>query len=110
MAAAKQLISEIVDPSTGVIRTASLLTWNRCCKQRVFRSSRCAYGPPGGRQLFFRNGRVVVRLKTKGDERGFRATNPIVSCFDRRSRVDWFNELAKFNRYGQLAAKAMDLG
>ena len=67
-----------------------------------------SYGPPGGRQLFYKQGRVVVRIKTKGDEKGFRANQPHLSAaLTDGNGLDWFNELAKFNYRGELAAKAM---
>lgn len=73
------------------------------------------YGPPGGRQLFYRNRLLVVRAKTKGDERGFRANQPHMSVgltvggnkADGSPRLDWQDDRAKISGQGKIATKAL---
>jgi hypothetical protein len=72
------------------------------------------YGPPGGRQLFYRNRLVVVRVKTRGDEKGFRANQPHMSVSltvggnrpDGSPQLDWQDDRAKVSGQGRIAAKA----
>lgn len=67
-----------------------------------------SYGPPGGRQLFYKQGRVVVRTKTKRDKEEHRANQPHLSAaLTDGNGLNWFKELAKFNYRKELAAKAM---
>jgi hypothetical protein len=73
------------------------------------------FGPPGGRQLFYRNRLVVVRVKTKGDEKGYRANKPHMSVGltvggnkpDGSPQIDWQDDRAKISGQGRLAAKAL---
>lgn len=65
------------------------------------------WGPSGGRQLFFKNGIVMARVKTKGDKAGPRGGIPHMSISITDGKGDqWANDLAKFNVLGHVAAKA----
>jgi hypothetical protein len=109
LALGKNLMSAIVDPASCTVRTSSLASLeSTLASLGLLKISDVEYGPPGGRQIFYRNGKVVVRVKTKGDAAGFRANQPHLSAaLTDGNGLDWFNELAKFNYQGQLAAKAM---
>ena len=51
---------------------------------------------------------VVVRLKTKGDARGFRANQPHLSAGMTDGKgTQWQNDVAKFGACGAVEAKAM---
>lgn len=67
-----------------------------------------SYGPPGGRQLFYRSGGVVVRIKTLGDEKGYRANQPHLSIgLVDEAGLDWQHERGKFTASGRLTAKSI---
>jgi len=109
LALGKRLMAELIDPASRMVRTSSLNNLAGALNGLAFQKiSDVEYGPASGRQIFYRNGRVVVRVKTKGDKAGFRANQPHLSAaLTDGAGLDWFNELAKFNYQGQLAAKAM---
>lgn len=67
-----------------------------------------AFGPSGGRQIFFQSGLLVARVKTKGDERGPRAgvAHMSIGITDGKGS-QWFNDVAKLSGEGRIAAKAM---
>jgi hypothetical protein len=65
------------------------------------------WGPTGGQQVFFKNGILMARIKTKGDKAGPRGGIPHMSISITDGKGDkWFNDLAKFNALGHVAAKA----
>lgn len=80
-AKAAVLMPRIVDPRTRTVRSSTLRQLDQALRQTGFRLiDRQTYGPPGGYQLFYANGLIVVRLKTKGDLQGFRANQPHLSA------------------------------
>lgn len=106
---AKRLMTALVEPASRLVRTSSMSSLDCSLQTLGFQKiSDVEFGPLGGRQLFYRNGRIVVRVKTKGDKAGFRANQPHISAaLTDGVGIEWFNELAKFNYQGELAAKAM---
>jgi len=66
------------------------------------------YGPDGGYQLFYQNGRVVARVKTMGekfkDSPRFETPHASFSLTD-GSAMRWENDIAKFTREGGIAPK-----
>jgi len=105
----KRLMAALIDPTSRIVQTGSLKQLEALLSHYGFqKASDVAYGPPGGRQLFYKQGRIVVRVKTKGDEAGFRANQPHLSvALTDGAGFDWFNDLAKFNHQGMIAAKSM---
>lgn len=106
------LVTPVPGPSgreRGVVRFADLTSLDRALRALGFApASKMAFGPPGGWQVFYKNGIVVVRIKTKGDAQGPRTGQPHLSVGVTDGQGDkWFNDLAKFNLHGQLAAKAI---
>ena len=106
---AVKLMSLLIDANTHTVRFSSLLALHASLNRHGFRliQKQC-YGPPGGYQLFYAGGRLLVRIKTQGDERGPRANQPhlSVSLYDGRA-LDWQNDQAKFNARGRVEPKAM---
>ena len=74
---AKQLMLQLVNAASGTVKIPNLAALEKLLSGLGFHKvSAVEYGPTGGQQLFYQNGRVVVRLKTKGDKAGFRANQP----------------------------------
>lgn len=104
-----KVIRGVIDPITKTVAFSSLALLDRMLRRLGFvLAQREPYGPAGGRQLFYQSGRVVVRIKTKGDAKGFRAGQPHLSVglTDGKGR-SWSNERAKFSSRGRVAAKAL---
>lgn len=59
---------------------------------------------PGGRQMFYQSGHVLVRLKTTGTNR---RNAPHMTVSLARGGTGWDDEHAKFNAAGNLAGKTM---
>ncbi|HVJ67134.1 MAG TPA: hypothetical protein VM510_04060 [Caulifigura sp.] len=109
---APRLMEQLVQPSGGlyVVRfTSTGMLAEALVRLRFTYSLMQPFGPPGGRQLFFTNGLLTVRCKTLGDARGPRANRPHVSVGMTTGAGDnaWFNDVAKINALGQLAAKSI---
>jgi hypothetical protein len=106
---AAKLMALLIDTDTHLVRFSSLLELHASLNRHGFRLiQKQAYGPAGGCQLFYSSGRLLVRLKTRGDERGPRASQPhlSVSLYDGKA-LDWQNDQAKFNARGGVEPKAM---
>jgi hypothetical protein len=105
---APALMSQLVDQASGQAPFNDLKSVIAVLHREGFsRTGEESFGPPGGRQLFYTNCLVQVRIKTRGDARGPRANQPHLSV----SVTDgvgtrWFNDVAKLNAQGQLAAKS----
>lgn len=109
---APQLMEQLLQPSGGlsVVRFTTTGALGEALKRLGFTYSLVQpFGPPGGRQLFFTNGLVTIRCKTLGDARGPRANRPHISVGVTSGAGDnaWFNDIAKINSLGQLAAKSI---
>jgi hypothetical protein len=66
------------------------------------------FGADPGRQLFWRNGFILVRVKTRGDGRGPRQGIPHASVgLHDREGIAWRNDLAKYDANGQLRPKSL---
>lgn len=106
---AVKLMSLLIDGSTRLVRFSSLVAVHASLNRHGFRliQKQC-FGPVGGYQLFYASGRLLVRIKTRGDERGPRANQPhlSVSLYDGKA-LDWQNDQAKFNALGRVEPKAM---
>ncbi len=60
----KRLMLELVNAASGTVKTSSLSTLEKLLFGLGFQKvSAAEYGPEGGQQLFYQNGRVVVRLQ-----------------------------------------------
>ena len=106
---AVKLMNLIVDADTRLVRFASLLALHDSLNRHGFRLiQKQSYGPAGGYQIFYASGRLLVRIKTRGDEKGPRANQPhlSVSLYDGRA-LDWQNDQAKINARGRVEPKAM---
>jgi hypothetical protein len=61
-----------------------------------------------GRQLFWRNGFILVRVKTRGDGRGPRQGIPHASVgLTDGQGIAWRNDLAKYDATGQIQPKSL---
>lgn len=102
-------MNQLVDEQSGLVRFSDLLGLDGALRDLGFQLvQREAYGPPGGAQLFYRSGRIVVRVKTKGDEKGYRANQPHLSVsLNDGQGLDWQNDQAKFNAAGKIEPKVM---
>src|SRR5262249_54761645 len=122
--AAPRIMGSLVDPATNTVRFRTLQALDAAFRGLGFTvAENQAYGPPGGRQIFYQNGLMVARIKSKGDERGFRANQPHMSvaltdpeATYRGGQVvreagaqfrDWFNDLAKINARGGIEPKSL---
>jgi hypothetical protein len=106
---AVKLMSLMIDPNTRLVRFSSLLALHDSLNRHGFRViQKQHYGPAGGYQMFYASGRLLVRIKTRGDEKGPRANQPhlSVSLYDGKA-LDWQNDQAKFNARGRVEPKAM---
>ena len=103
------VMNQLVDARSGLVRFSDLLSLDRGLRGLGFElEQKHVYGPPGGWQLFYRNSRIVVRIKTKGDEKGYRADQPHLSVsLNDGKGLDWQNDQAKFNAAGQIEPKVM---
>jgi hypothetical protein len=106
---AAKLMSLLVNADSRLVRFESLKALNESLNRHGFQviQKQC-YGPPGGYQIFYASGRLLVRIKTRGDEKGPRANQPhlSVSLYDGKA-LDWQNDQAKFNAHGRVEPKAM---
>src|SRR4051812_15217759 len=83
----RAIMSALVTPTAGPggrpggrVRFNDLASLDRALRALGFApAGKAAFGPPGGWQVFYRNGVVVVRVKTKGDAQGPRAGQPHLS-------------------------------
>jgi hypothetical protein len=108
-ASAARLMALLIDADTHLVRFPSLIALHASLNRHGFHLiQKQAYGPAGGYQLFYARGRLLVRLKTRGDENGPRANQPhlSVSLYDGKA-LDWQNDQAKFNARGGVEPKAM---
>jgi len=106
---AKSMMPQLVDSDTGMVRLKDLMALHALLERREYKViQKQQFGPPGGWQVFYAHGRLLVRIKTKGDAQGFRANQPhmSVSLYDGEG-LDWQNDQAKFNALGEVEAKAM---
>jgi len=104
------VMNRLVDAGSGIVRYSDLLSLDAVLRDELgFRlEQKEAFGPPGGWQLFYRNGRIVVRVKTKGDAKGYRADQPHLSVsLNDGNGLDWQNDQAKFSAAGKIAPKVM---
>jgi hypothetical protein len=106
---AKSLLPKVVNPSTGMIRMSSIKELHRALLAEGFKLIKAeSYGPSNGRQLFYRNGNVLVRVKTTGDAAGPRAGKAHMSVGYNDGRgLDWQNDLGKFTANGKVEAKVI---
>src|SRR6185295_14373320 len=107
--AGPELMAALVDRTSSTARFATVQSLNQVLTETLnFRVvSNMEFGPAGGRQIFFQNGRVVVRVKTKGDARGPRAEKPHLSVGITDGKgLDWTNDLCKLTAEGKVAAKS----
>jgi hypothetical protein len=107
--AGPELMATLVDRTSQLARFNVLQALNEVlAKDLGFRVVlNQEFGPPGGRQVFYQRGRVVVRVKTRGDKAGPRANKAHLSVGITDGKgLDWTNDLAKFNAEGKIAAKA----
>jgi hypothetical protein len=102
------LMATLVDRTSQLARFTVLETLKEVLEDLGFRVVlNQEFGPPGGRQIFFQRGLVVVRVKTRGDKAGPRANKGHLSAGITDGKgLDWTNDLAKYNAEGKFAAKA----
>ena len=106
---AAELMQVLIDEHSKRVRFRSLLDLNAALNKLGYRViQKQQYGPAGGWQLFYALERLLVRIKTKGDEKGPRANQPhlSVSLYDGKA-LDWQNDQAKINAKGKIEPKAM---
>ena len=111
-ASAPQLMQALLLPAglLYVVRFSTTATlWEALRRMSFAYTLSQPFGPPGGRQVFFTNGLVTIRCKSLGDARGPRANRPHISVGLTTGAGDnaWFNDVAKINALGQLAAKSI---
>lgn len=105
------LVRAIVNSNTGMARHSQLSELLQVLAGRGFQYHRAEqFGPAGGRQIFYKNGLVTVRIKTKGDARGPREDVPHMSIGVTNGQGDrWSDDRAKLNVFGKLAPKSLTL-
>jgi hypothetical protein len=101
---AGKLLRELLN-GEGLVKVKSIhVLHNRLCSSDygfVLRKNTAEFVRRGGRQLFYLNGRVLVRVKTEGTEvhPGHHMTVSLAEG------LDWPEEVAKFNRQGILVPR-----
>jgi len=106
---AKSLMSKLVGRATKTLNARSLQEIDETLTDAGFSLIKAEeYGPPGGYQLFWQKGNVLVRFKTLGEKTGPRANTPHLSAaFNDGRGLDWQNDLGKFNFDGKIVAKVI---
>ena len=107
-AAGPKILAALVNPANCQVLFSDIAALERALQALGFEAvGDEPWGPIGGQQLFFKNGIVMARVKTKGDKAGPRQGIPHMSISITDGKGDqWFNDLAKFNVLGHVAAKA----
>ena len=106
---AKGIMPRLVNGGTGKISVASITQLHSILTAAGFKLVKVDdWGPPGGKQLFYQLGNVLIRFKTLGDERGPRANQPHLSAaFNDGRGFDWQNDMAKFTATGKVEPKVI---
>ncbi len=106
---ARSLLTKVVAPESNLLKVASIERLHATLKAEGFKLVKVeAWGPPGGKQLFYTKGNVLVRFKTLGDAKGPRANQPHLSAgYNDGKGFDWQNDMAKFGATGKVEPKVM---
>ena len=101
---ARKLLNDVVN-ARGLVRFLEICAFHEIITSKrhgfVLRENATEYVLPGGRQLFYVNAPVLVRVKTTGTERRPRPHMTVSLSENRR----WEGEAAKFNRQGVLVPR-----
>jgi hypothetical protein len=103
----QRVMGELIDGGTSTIKAVNLRALDRALERQGFKLFQAQpFGPQGGYQLFYRNGRVVARVKTRGDAGGPRAgvTHASFSLSDGWG-LRWEHDIAKITKSGGFAPK-----
>ncbi|MBL8233030.1 MAG: hypothetical protein JNL98_31315 [Bryobacterales bacterium] len=106
-ASMQRVMGEVIDSGTGTIKALNIRELDKVLRQHGFTLFQAQhFGPEGSYQLFYRNGRVVARVKTLGDAGGPRAgvTHTSFSVGDGWG-LRWEHDIAKITKDGGLAPK-----
>jgi hypothetical protein len=101
---ARDLLNDVLDEQ-GRVRFGEILGFHRTITAEkhgfVLRDNSPKFVRPGGRQLFYVNGPVLVRVKTTGTDR--RPTPHMTVSLS--EDLSWPGEAAKFNRQGDVVPR-----
>lgn len=103
----QRVMGQLIDRGTSTLKATNIRDLDKVLRQNGFKLFQAQpFGPQGGFQLFYRNGRVVGRVKTMGDAGGPRAgvTHSSFSVGDGWG-LRWEHDIAKITREGKLAPK-----
>lgn len=119
-------IQQLVNPSTARVRFRSLIETHDYLLRSGFNLSwKRKHGPEGGWMLYYHGGGfrgggegIIVRIKTHGDSKGWRAFKPHlsvtwqqgISTLDQERRDYKKHETAKFNAQGEPESKSAPKG
>jgi hypothetical protein len=106
---ARSLLTKVVSAETCQLKVSSIERMHATLKAEGFKLVKVdEWGPPGGKQLFYRKGNVLVRFKTMGDPQGPRANQPHLSAgYNDGKGFDWQNDMAKFGATGKVEPKVI---
>jgi hypothetical protein len=101
---ARNLLNDVLDPQ-GLVRFREILGFHNLITAQkhgfVLRDNSPKFVRPGGRQLFYVQGPVLVRVKTTGTDR--RPTPHMTVSLS--EDLSWPGEAAKFNRQGDVVPR-----
>ncbi len=106
---AKGIMPKLVNAGSGKLSATSIKHLHTTLISAGFKLVKVDdWGPPGGKQLFYQMGNVLIRFKTLGDEKGPRANQPHLSAaFNDGRGFDWQNDMAKFTATGKVEPKVI---
>jgi hypothetical protein len=101
---ARDLLNDVLD-AQGLVRFREIRAFHRTITAVrhgfVLRDNSPKFVRPGGRQLFYVNGPILVRVKTTGTDR--RPTPHMTVSLS--EDLSWPGEAAKFNRQGEVVPR-----
>jgi hypothetical protein len=107
---AHRTVREIINPTTCQVLYDNLDLIHATLTRLGYTLIKRDVYPEGspGRQLFWRNGLILVRVKTRGDGGGPRKGRPHASVgLTDGQGTGWANDIAKFDATGQLRPKSL---
>ncbi len=109
MRCVKELLPSVVSAQTRLMVSRNIGELNSTLSSYGFKLiSAEEFGPPGGWQVFWQKGNVLIRFKSMGDKFGPRAGKPHMSIgFNDGRGLAWQNDMGKFTYTGKIVAKVI---